>query len=438
MRDLELPELDPRAPEVQRRALKARRRFLGVWTTVGAILLAAVAIYLLNVLSAPMGVIIWATIIVFCLRGIVNGLEKRGVSRGVGTAIAYVVMFVVLGALFVLLFSPVFGFGNQFANLVESIPGYVQSAIDWGNGIYHRYASLFENESVRQGINDVLAAAGTWATNFFSQSASGAISIGAGVANSFVAIGFGLVVAFWILMELPALGLECKRLAGPNRQEDLEMLHVTFTRVMGGYIKATLMQCAIIGIGCGILFAVAGIPNYAALGVIAGLLNIIPVVGPWLGGALAAIVGLFVSPIAVVVAFVGTIAIQQIVYTFVSPKIMADSVDVHPALTLITLLAGSAIGGAMSGFVGSIFGMLVAIPAVAVAKAVFVYYFEKRTGRQLVAEDGVFFKGTPSEGDQVDPLGDVTAPHPDSTGSMQRIQEIKEQAASRANRRRRR
>ena len=291
---------------------------------------------------------------------------------------------------------------------------------------------------MRQGINDVLAAVGTWATDFFSQGASGAISIGTGVANSFVAIGFGLVVAFWILMELPALGRECKRLAGPNRQEDLEMLHVTFTRVMGGYIKATLMQCAIIGIGCGILFAVAGIPNYAALGVIAGLLNIIPVVGPWLGGALAAIVGLFVSPVAVVVALVGTIAIQQVVYTFVSPKIMADSVDVHPALTLITLLAGSAIGGAMSGFVGSIFGMLVAIPAVAVAKAVFVYYFEKRTGRQLVAEDGVFFKGTPSEGDQVDPLGDVTAPHPDSTGSMQRIREIKEQAASRANRRRRR
>ena len=347
-------------------------------------------------------------------------------------------MFVVLGALFVLMFSPVFGFGNQFANLVESIPGYVQSAIDWGNGIYHRYASLFENESVRQGINDVLAAVGTWATDFFSQGASGAISIGTGVANSFVAIGFALVVAFWMLMELPDLGRESERLVGPKHREDLEMLHVTFTRVMGGYIKATLMQCAIIGIGCGILFAVAGIPNYAALGVIAGLLNIIPVVGPWLGGALAAIVGLFVSPVAVVVALVGTIAIQQVVYTFVSPKIMADSVDVHPALTLITLLAGSAIGGAMSGFVGSIFGMLVAIPAVAVAKAVFVYYFEKRTGRQLVAEDGVFFKGTPSEGDQVDPLGDVTAPHPDSTGSMQRIQEIKEQAASRANRRRRR
>lgn len=438
MRQLNIPDFEIMSPEERRRAVNARRRFLGVWTCVGGILLAAVVIYLLNILSAPMGVVIWATIIVFCLRGIVNGLEKRGVNRGIGTAIAYLIMFAVLGALSFLMFSPMFGFGGQFANLLESIPGYVQSVIDWGNKIYYQYSDLFENESVRQGINDVLAALGSWATTFASEGASSAIGIGAGVANSFVAIGFGLVVAFWILMELPALGRECKRLAGPKRQEDLEMLHVTFTRVMGGYIKATLVQCAIIGIGCCICFALVGIPNYAALGIIAGLLNIIPVVGPWLGGALAAVVGVFVSPLAAVIALLGTIAIQQIVYTFVSPKIMADSVDVHPALTLITLLAGSAIGGAMSGFVGSIFGMLVAIPAVAVAKAVFVYYFEKRTGRQLVAEDGVFFKGTPAESERVDPLGDVAAPHPDATGSMQRIQERKEQAAKRRQGRRRR
>ncbi|MEE0845707.1 MAG: AI-2E family transporter [Eggerthellaceae bacterium] len=425
-------------PETRRRAVNARRRFLGVWTAVGAILLLAVVVYLLNVLSTPVGVVIWATIIVFCLRGIVNGLEKHGVNRGLGTAIAYVVMIVVLGVVFFLMFSPIFGFGDQFANLVESIPGYVQSTIDWGNSLYERYASVLENESVRQGINDVLSSLGAWATNFASESATSAIGIGAGIANSLVAVGFGLVVAFWVLMELPALGRECKRLVGPKRQEDLEMLHVTFTRVMGGYIKATLVQCAIIGVGCGMCFAIVGIPNYAALGVIAGILNIVPVVGPWLGGALAAVVGVFVSPLAAVVALLGTIAIQQIVYTFVSPKIMSNSVDVHPALTLVALLAGSAIGGAMSGLIGSVFGMLVAIPAVAVAKAVFVYYFEKRTGRRLVAADGVFFKGAPSEGDAVDPLADVAAPHPDSTGSMERIQARKERAQRLARHRRKR
>ena len=90
--------------------------------------------------------------------------------------------------------------------------------------------------------------------------------------------------------------------------------------------------------------------------------------------------GVFVSPWIAVIALGGTIAIQQIVYTFISPKIMANSVDVHPALTLIALMAGSAIGGAMSGFTGSLVGMLASIPAVAVAKSVFVYYFESAWG----------------------------------------------------------
>ena len=169
MRQLNIPDFEIMSPEERRRAVNARRRFLGVWTCVGGILLAAVVIYLLNILSAPMGVIIWATIIVFCLRGIVNGLEKRGVNRGLGTAIAYLVMFAVLGALSFLMFSPMFGFGSQFANLLESIPGYVQSVIDWGNKIYYQYSDLFENESVRQGINDVLAALGSWATTFASE-----------------------------------------------------------------------------------------------------------------------------------------------------------------------------------------------------------------------------------------------------------------------------
>ncbi|MEG0323470.1 MAG: AI-2E family transporter, partial [Raoultibacter sp.] len=84
-------------------------------------------------------------------------------------------------------------------------------------------------------------------------------------------------------------------MVGEKRKEDALMLYVTFTRVLGGYIKATLIQCFLIGLACGIAFAIMGVPNYAALGGIAGLLNIIPVVGPWLGGALAAIACVFVS-----------------------------------------------------------------------------------------------------------------------------------------------
>ena len=404
---------------------KARRRFLNVWTIVGAIALTWVVVQLLNILSVPVAIVIWTTIIVFVLRGTVNKLEEIGINRTVGTAIGYVIMFAVLALVAFLLFSPGVGMNTQFANLIENVPVYVQGISDWANDMYARYAYMLEDESVRAFVSDVQASAMEWAGDFAKNSASGAIAFGTGLANAFMAIGFALVVAFWILMQLPQLGRECKRLVGDAHAEDLEMLHITFTRVMGGYIKGTLLQCAIIGVACGILFAVLGIPNSMALGGITGILNIIPIIGPWLGGGLAAIVGIFVSPLVAVIAILGTIVIQQFVYTFISPKIMSDSVDIHPALTLIALMAGSALGGAMGGLPGSLVGMLASIPAVAVAKSVFVYYFEKRTGRRLVSKDGVFFLGTPSsseDGDAPNPIADATSPHPDGSAEFERAE----------------
>lgn len=415
---------------------KARRRFLNVWTIVGAIALTWVVVQLLNILSVPVAIVIWTTIIVFVQRGTVNKLEEIGINRTVGTAIGYVIMFAVLALVAFLLFSPGVGMNTQFANLIENVPVYVQGISDWANDMYARYAYMLEDESVRAFVSDVQASAMEWAGDFAKNSASGAIAFGTGLANAFMAIGFALVVAFWILMQLPQLGRECKRLVGDTHAEDLEMLHITFTRVMGGYIKGTLLQCAIIGVACGILFAVLGIPNSMALGGITGILNIIPIIGPWLGGGLAAIVGIFVSPLVAAIAILGTIVIQQFVYTFISPKIMSDSVDIHPALTLIALMAGSALGGAMGGLPGSLVGMLASIPAVAVAKSVFVYYFEKRTGRRLVSKDGVFFLGTPSsseDGDAPNPIADATSPHPDGSAEFERAE--KKRAENAENRR---
>jgi predicted PurR-regulated permease PerM len=228
------------------------------------------------------------------------------------------------------------------------------------------------------------------------------VDAGAAIANGATAIGFALVIAFWILMELPRMGAELKRIIPDRYAADAHFLHVTCTTILGGYIRATLIQCCVIGLCCGILFAIVGIPNAPALGVITGVLNIIPIVGPWLGGSVAAITAVFVSPLVAVIALAGTIAIQHIVYTFVSPRIMANSVNIHPALTLVAMVVGGAIGTAMSGVLGGVVGMLLSIPATAVLQACFVYYFEQRTGRRIVSPDGVLFKSRHSG----------TAPHP--------------------------
>ena len=216
-----------------------------------------------------------------------------------------------------------------------------------------------------------------------------------------------------MLIDLPALGREANRIIGEKYQADAQMIHLTATRVMGGYLRATIIQCGIIGVACGVMFWILGVPSPAAFGVITGLLNVIPIVGPWLGGALAFVASVTTSPVVGVISLVGTIVIQQVIYTFVSPKLMGESVDIHPALTFIALMAVSGVGTAMGGLTGALVGALLSIPLVAMVKSIFVYYFEKKTGRRIVAEDGVFFKGVAhEEGESFSPMADATSPMP--------------------------
>jgi len=397
----------------QLKEVKSRKNFYRVWTIIGLGVIVFALGYVLNTLAMPISVIIWTGIIVFCLRTPVNRLERLGVHRALGTTIAFIGGIVLVAALAALLFSPVFGVSEQFNNLIQNVPIYFQQVVDWYDQLHSSsYFSFLQNDFTRNLANEALSAVTTWASQMAKNSADTLVAVGSSIFNFFVVIGFALVVSFWILMELPAIGKECRRLIAGKHAQDAEMLYVTFTRVISGFIKATLLQCLFIGLGCGIAFAIIGIPNAAALGGIAGLLNIIPVVGPWLGGALAGIVGIFISPIAALIALIATIVIQQFIYTIVSPKLMADSVDVHPALVILAMLVGMAIGGAMNGLMGSLVGMLASIPAAAAIKAIFVYYFEKNTGRQIVAEDGVFFKGTPShfEDSEINPIADATSP----------------------------
>lgn len=411
-------------PDTDKRG-KARHRLVVVWTWVGAILLAGVAIYLAGIVSNAIGIIVWTVVFVFILRGPVNWLDKHGVNRTVGTLISYVLLAAVLALLIFIIFSPFFGINAQFEELVKSLPSYIEAFEKWANDFYQQYADILQNDSFNEWVSSAASSIGGFVQSFATITASGMVAAGASLANIVMCIGFALVIAFWMLVDLPRLGREVNRLISDDLKDDAQMLHLTTTRVVGGYLKATIIQCGIIGFVCGLLFWLLGVPSPAALGVITGLLNIIPIVGPWLGGALAFVASLGTSPVIGIISLVGTIIIQQVVYTFISPKLMGESVDIHPALTFIALMAGSALGGAMGGLTGSLVGALLSIPFIAIVKSVFVYYFEKRTGRRIVSEDGVFFKGAAThDEDEFNPIADATAPAPAATNRIPIISDL--------------
>ena len=73
--------------------------------------------------------------------------------------------------------------------------------------------------------------------------------------------------------------------------------------------------------------------------------------------------------------------------------------ELHPAVVLVVLIAGGAIGGAL--------GILAAIPLTSALKTIFVHYFQKRTGRQLLSADGAIFRGTAVDREQVEEPSDA-------------------------------
>lgn len=389
-----------------------RKRFY----VLGSIVLAGIIVWafglVMGVLAVPFSIVLWCALFILCLYPLVDWLQDKGINRGLGTTIAYIVMVAVVALIVWIMVSPAFGLGAQFTSINDSVPQYIQGFNDWFDSISARYSNILNNQAAQQFVQQASDALYRSAGAFSNSLADGIVGLGTFVVNSVVVIGFSLVISFWILMDLPGIRREARRLVKPAHADDASVVAHTFNRAIGGYIKGTLLQCLIIGAVCGVGYVVIGVPNAAACGVITGILNIIPVVGPWLGGIVAGGIGLMNSPMVALIAIIIAIVVQQVVYTFISPIIMRGAVDIHPALMIFALMCGSAIGQFMGGLLGNIVGMLLAVPLTAAGKALFVYFYESRTGRQIVAADGVFFKGEVGQDHMADPETDATAPSP--------------------------
>jgi predicted PurR-regulated permease PerM len=169
------------------------------------------------------------------------------------------------------------------------------------------------------------------------------------------------VIAFYLLVDLPRLRRVTESLL-PEGHRD-ELLHVgrRLNRAIGGFFRGQLLVALIVGIMVSVGLGVLGLPFWLLVGMVAGLFNIIPLVGPWVGAVPGVIIALTTRDVGTALWVAGIMAgAQQIDNHFISPLVMQRAVKLHPAAVLLALLAGGSLGG--------FFGLLLAVPTAAVVK----------------------------------------------------------------------
>ena len=199
--------------------------------------------------------------------------------------------------------------------------------------------------------------------DLFTSQASRLTEIGSSVIEVLLWFVIGPFIALYLLMDLPQLQRDMLNLVPEANKEEAADLAGKSRSRRRGFLRGQLLVAFLVGLMSAVGFAIIGLPFWFVIGAIAGFFNLIPLVGPFIGGGIGFIIGTVYGGVGLgLKAAVVEIIVQQIDNHFLSPNVMKRTVQIHPVTVMLSLLAG----GALAGF----WGVLLAVPAVAVVKLV--------------------------------------------------------------------
>lgn len=181
------------------------------------------------------------------------------------------------------------------------------------------------------------------------------------------------VLTFYFMKDGEQIMNLTKKSVPPANREWVFGVFSKIDHVLGGFIRGRLLVSLFVGIMCGLALLFLGVDFWIILGVIAGITNIIPYLGPFIGAVPAVLMTLAVNPSRTIWVVLVYVIVQQVESSIISPKIVGDRVGLHPALIILSLL----VAGSLAGIVG----LLVAVPLAAIIKIIImevVSWFKKR------------------------------------------------------------
>jgi predicted PurR-regulated permease PerM len=286
------------------------------------------------------------------IRPVSNWFTQRGVSQVMGVIIVYLVLFLFL-IIFILLLLPLVI--EQGSAISSSIPGYYQNILAWmGNSSnqiilwFHTFLpeTLSALNTIQQTDEQLLVSAGQ-ALNYLSSA----------VVGIFIALAI-LVIAFrWTIDGRKAIQSLLRLIPVGQREGISELIEAMETKV-GNYIAGQGFLSLAIGVLALIAYLAIDLPNALLLALVAGVFEVVPMIGPLLGAIPAGLIALSISPTKLIWVIVATLVIQQLENSILVPRVMRKAVGVNPFVSLLAIFAFSSLFG--------IAGTLMAIPLAAI------------------------------------------------------------------------
>lgn len=303
-------------------------------------------------------------IIAWLFNPFVNKLQKKGLKRGLGSTLTYILF---IGIIALIIGSIIPMIMDQINDFVKFIPSVFDTIKSWLEGIFSKVGNIanFDSTSMK---NDIFMKIEEYGTGLTQNLPGASIGIIKSVFSGISTFAIGLIIGFFLLVSFDGANNLLSFL--PIRfRKDTKDLGNEIDGSLRKYVSGTLILSTLVFLVTSLGLGISGLKSPLLFGLFCGITNVIPFVGPYIGGAPAVIVGFSQSPLVGLGVLVTIIIVQFIEGNLLQPIVMSKTMKLHPVTIMLGLL--------VFGHFWGIIGMIVATPIVAIIKVVFTYFDKK-------------------------------------------------------------
>jgi len=314
------------------------------WQSVWRLVLIVVFLLFLYYARSVLVILLFSIIISSAFEPLVDWFKKRGVGRILATLIIYLTSIALIG-LFLFFVAPIIY--QQLLAVINLIPGYSE-----------KLSHSIIGSQIAQNINEIII---TYGSSLLKTSAT-VFSVLFSVVGGVVSAISVLIISFYLLIKGDGVAEFLRAVLPQNLENEVIGIWQKILWRIGRWFRTQLLLSLFIGLMAFVSLWILGIKYSLILGVLAAILEIVPIAGPIFAGAVSAIVALSQSLSLAIWVVIIFILIQQLESHILVPLIMKKSIGLHPIMIILAILTGAKLGG--------IVGIILAVPIMVILEEV--------------------------------------------------------------------